>query len=324
LDINKNTGKIQVATIDKKSVDNVVDFKLSNSKKGVSIAVAKGTFASAVSVCFQEYTGKNLDTYPQPFVDPFVVLPDEKLDAVSSSGGFFLDFADRDTNVPQGDSMKKPIAIEWNQPENDKNDPKSVNPYLWDDFTEEWIMPAETIKNSDLAFVRHGNTKVTFSVGYLACSGQFHMYAGARKPSSRRPSANSRTSGGGFRTSGGGSRTSGGGSRTSGSRKTPELLSGSGTFTVSLPPTPTPATSNATQSAVSTEAPSTLPPTPSSRTPSRRPSTSSTGTGTGSRRPSSRTARSNTPSASVSAASSLLVSSWVLAVVSFVSFFFFF
>lgn len=328
LDVNKNPGKIQVATIDKRSADNVVDFKLSNSRKGVSIAVAKGTFSGPVSVCFQEYTGRNMDTYPQPFVDPFVVLPDERADPVDKSGGFFLDFVDRDTNVPQGDSMKKPIAIEWNQPEDDKSEIKSVNPYIWDDFTEEWIMPAETIKNQDLAFVRHGSSKVTFSVGYLACTGQFHMFAGARRPS--RPSRTSGTRTTGSRSTGSrstGSRTTG--SRTTGSRgsQVPEL-SGSGTFTVSLPPSvqPSTATEASTQSAVSSEVPSTtVPPTPtqtpSTRTPSRRPSGTTSG-GSRPSRPSSRASR-GTPSASVSAASSLLVSTWILAIVSFVSFFFF-
>jgi glycosyltransferase involved in cell wall biosynthesis len=336
LNANKNPGKIQVATIDKKNTDNVLDFKLSESKKGVSIAVAKGTFSYPVTVCFQEYTGKNLDTYPQPFVDPDVVLPDDKADAVFPSGGFFLDFTDTDTNVPQGDSLKKPIAIEWNQPEQDKNNVKSITPFLWDDFTEEWILPAETIKNEDLAFVRHGTSKVTFSVGSMpACGGQFQMYATEKRVS--------RTSGGGSRPSSRVSRTSGGsrststgsrGSRTSGSRpktKTPPVLSGSGTFTVSLPPTPTSVvnfteTSTALPTSATETVPSTTTRTPTkSKTPSRSPSAVSRTSGRG---PVSRTSGGGavsrkTASASVSSASSLLFSSWAIVVVSIISFLFF-
>jgi hypothetical protein len=388
LNVNNNPGKIQVATIDKKNSDNVVDFKLSASKKGLSIAVAKGTFANPVSVCFQEYTGKNLDTYPQPFVDPLVVLPDDDSEAVFPSGGWFLDFTDRDTNVPQGD-LKKPIAIEWNQPEGDKNNVERLFPYLFDDFTEEWILPAETIQNEDLAFVKHGNSKVTFSVGFLpGCSGQFQMFAGKPGVRTTGGGVQSRTSGGGTgggsrtsgggsgggsrtsggggggsrtsgggnggsrtsgggggssRTSGGGSSRTGGNSRTGGSRTggTNVAMSGSGTFTVSLPPTPTVApTETATEtstmsgtsspsgnetSGVTSTVPSTAPSTPTiaptSKPSSRRPSSG------GSRRPSSRSNPSGsrkTPSPSVSSASSLLFSSWVLAVVSLVSFFFFF
>jgi len=167
-------GDIQFTTLPALSFNDVT-FDLNASPRGVRLEVERNTFKGPVNVCFQEYTGVDLETYPQPFIDPAAIKPRFSASPIFPSGGWFLDFSDAETNIPEPD-FHNPIVLSWKQLQRTT---KKAIPYLWDEFSDQWQQPAFTIAHSKKVLLeRNSKLKtVTFNVGALSgCGGQFQMY----------------------------------------------------------------------------------------------------------------------------------------------------
>jgi len=224
-----NPGGIQFATLSDTTSSSLA-FDLLAANNGLRVQFESKTFRGPVNVCFQEYTGLNVLSYPQPFVDPAKVKPKFSAAPLNPSGGWFIEFVDADTNVPQGE-FDKPVVFVWKQTQATS---RKAMPYYFDEFTEDWESTAFTFDNDNTMMVHKSNRDhtVSFNVGSLpGCGAQFQMYdtegpsstgtrtSGSRTSGSQPPRPVSRTSGSshGSRGTSSGSRTSGG-HQTSGSR----------------------------------------------------------------------------------------------------------
>jgi len=332
LELSNNRGSIQIANIKDESSDTVVDFDMVSAKRSFTIAVSKNTFRGPVNVCFQELTLIRTNLPPGSVVDPVSVRPKFQSIPVLPGGGWFVDIADADTNIPMHD-FNQPILMTWPAPDSGNTNFQRTIPYLFDEFSEEWAMTSFTLADMDEAIFRRslGSKTITFNVGsFGSCAAQFQMFqtdehnpgettgsrtSGGRPPSrSSRPSGStgssstghsSRTSGGQTsRTSGGHtSRTSGGHtSRTSGGSRTTGSSRPSGSISTSV--------------SVSNSQNVTITFTVSPSNPSRRPPARNS-------RPSSRSSRpTTTDNGSLSAASTTVASFFVALSVVVISLFF--
>jgi GT2 family glycosyltransferase/glycosyltransferase involved in cell wall biosynthesis len=180
LQLSSNKGDVQMATIEKETVDSVVTFDMKYASTNFKMAVTANTFRGPVNVCFQEVTETGTSFLPPGcVVNPVSVRPKFQALPVLPGGGWYMDIADADTNIPQFD-FNKPILLSWPSPTKSShsfNFQKTV-PFLYDEFSSQWALPAFTVANpKDVVVVRNAKSRtITFSVGsFGTCAAQFQV-----------------------------------------------------------------------------------------------------------------------------------------------------